>query len=410
MAEYANREHFIPLRKDDLIRLLCKDQRLTAEDGEAFRQFSRLVGAVFHYEYLEKLEDLKDAYAPFDPDRDTKVLEPLPAERREERQKQVFTAFTALMERANFKHLTRADIDAAIENGASDWGLNMSVDFAVFDQVEAYVRGGGKVERVKQHPIFFWRKEALAVDAYQRMVLLLKFKKHKKTPRNVDTEHIFFKLFKDIPKLDLEMVFPGAQIQMPGLQKGKLGASLAGTVGYLGYSVGMQLWMAIKSLFVATTATLTAGLWLLWGPAVALAGYGYKQWYSYQVTKQTYSKQLTESLYFQTLDNNAGVLTRLIDESEEQECRETLLAYYFLWKHAPAEGWSTEQLDDYVEIWLESQTQLKVDFEIGDAVAKLERLGIVEKDGERYRARPIAGALETLDHTWDNYFQYNKGI
>jgi hypothetical protein len=65
-------------------------------------------------------------------------------------------------------------------------------------------------------------------------------------------------------------------------------------------------------------------------------------------------------------------------------------------------------LDDYVELYLERYANLKVDFEIGDAIAKLERAKIVEKVGERYRAQPLEKALEMLDWTWDNYFKYNN--
>src|SRR6266436_4865879 len=117
---------------------------------------------------------------------------------------------------------------------------------------------------------------------------------------------------------------------------------------------------------------------------------------------------LTESLYYQNLDNNAGVMTRLLDEAEEQECREAILAYYCLWKFAPPQGWTAEQLDDYVELYLEGAAKLKVDFEIGDALAKLERLKLVQKHGSMYRAVPLDKALAMLDWTWDNYFKYNN--
>jgi len=138
-----------------------------------------------------------------------------------------------------------------------------------------------------------------------------------------------------------------------------------------------------------------------------LFGYAYKQWYQYQVTKTEYGKMLVESLYYQNLDNNLGVVTRLLDEAEEQECRETILAYYYLARHAPAQGWTSEQLDDYVEMELEGKLNMKVDFEIGDALDKLERLNIVTRHGEHYRAVPLEKALEALDYRWDNYFQYN---
>ncbi len=80
MAEYLDREHFIPLRKNDLMDLLLRDKQLPAQEREPFRQFCRLVSATFHFEYLTKLEELKDAYAPFDPDADTKPCKPLHAE------------------------------------------------------------------------------------------------------------------------------------------------------------------------------------------------------------------------------------------------------------------------------------------------------------------------------------------
>ena len=101
------------------------------------------------------------------------------------------------------------------------------------------------------------------------------------------------------------------------------------------------------------------------------------------------------------------MLTRLFDEAEEQECRETYLAYFCLWQFAPPEGWTPPQLDDYVEMYLEGAAGLKVDFEIGDALAKLERMRIVHKNGDHYRAVPLDKALEMLDWTWDNYFKYN---
>jgi hypothetical protein len=57
-------------------------------------------------------------------------------------------------------------------------------------------------------------------------------------------------------------------------------------------------------------------------------------------------------------------------------------------------------------MYLEGNANLKVDFEIGDALAKLERLKIVRKTGNSYHAEPIDKALEMLDSTWDNYFKY----
>lgn len=406
MAEYEDREHYIPLRKSDLVTLLCKDPKLDYREGNGFRQFCRLVGAIWHFEYLETLEKLKDSYAPFDPDSPCKPLKELAEEQRPARLDKLFDGFVGLMERANFKRMTKKDIEDAVEGGASDWGINMEVDFDVFERIELFSRGEGPVTRLKKSKLFFWRKPTtVKVDAYQRLVLMLKLRPHKRLPPHIDTSRVFMKIFKDIPKLDLEMVLPGTRIQMPGLTKFKLGGSLVGTLG-----AGIaKTWAAISA---AVSSVVTGGLAAVntfaFGPFVVLGGYAYKQWAGYQVTKQKYSKMLTESLYYQNLDNNAGVITQVLDEAEEQECRETILAYYYLWKYAPPVGWRSDQLDDYVEMELEGKLGLKVDFEIDDALAKLEKLGIVKQNGDRYIAASLDKALEMLDYRWDNYFKYNN--
>lgn len=408
MAEYTNREHYIPLRKSDLVTLLTRDSKFVPSEQDRFRQFCKLVSAVWHFEYYETLEQVKDSFAPFDPDTTCKPLAPLEREKRPAEMDKLFARFVALMEKANFKRLSRKDVQAAIDGGASDWGINMHVDWDVFERLEVFVRGDVFTKRTKRNAIFFWRTETKQVETYQRIVLLLKLRKHKRLPPTLDTEGVFLKMFKDIPKVDLEMVLPGTTLQMPWVQQSKMGVSLIGTLGYGIFKVFHQIWEGILKLLDASYTAVTSGANILWGPFLLLGGYAYKQYAGYQNTKQTYAKMLTESLYFQNLDNNAGVITQVVDEAEEQECRETILAYYYLWKHAPAGGWTQQQLDDYVEMELEGKLNMKIDFEVEDAIAKLVKLGIVTKQGENYVAVGIDEALKRLDHRWDHYFEYNN--
>jgi hypothetical protein len=225
---------------------------------------------------------------------------------------------------------------------------------------------------------------------------------------------------------------------MPRWTKFQLGGTLLSGLVLVVWKIFLELWELIRGLTLGALATVsffTGGA--VWAPVLALFGYGYKQYYSYSTTRQRYSLQLAQSLYYQNLDNNAGVLTRLLDEAEEQEVREVLLSYFFLWKHAPAQGWTAPQLDDYVEIYLESEAKLEVDFEIGDALAKLERLGLVRKVNaaapsvhlervvspgaallpatalpaqteERYFAVPLNEAMSRLERAWAAMFQGKK--
>jgi hypothetical protein len=407
MAEYKDREHFIPLRKSDLVELLCKDKSLSVQEREPFKQFCLLASSVFHFEYLKQLEELKDSYAPFDPDADTRTLHPPTPEQRQKNQDALFDKFVSLMERANFKHLTRDEMHAAMSALSSDLGLMTDVDLGVFERLEVFTRGEVMGTRTKRSWLRLGRKQEIKVPLYQRLVLAGKLRPHRRLDRDISTDPIYLKIFKNIPKVDLDMMLPGARVRMTRLDKALIAYPLIGGVGVLLYNILNQIlhdpteakkWAAASGLGAAA----------IWTVAAALGGYGYKSYYSYQVKKQAYNFRLTKSLYYLSLDNNMGVLMRVLDEAEEQECRETFLAYFCLLKFAPPQGWTSEQLDDYVELYLERYADLKVDFEIGDALAKLERLKIVEKVGEAYRARPLEKALEVLDYTWDNYFKYNN--
>ena len=76
-------EQFIPIRSRDLVDLLCSDKELKPQDSDLFRQFCRLVSATLHFGYERRLRELKDAYAPFDPDRDTQTVEKIDSEERQ---------------------------------------------------------------------------------------------------------------------------------------------------------------------------------------------------------------------------------------------------------------------------------------------------------------------------------------
>jgi Protein of unknown function (DUF3754) len=409
MAEFTDREHYIPLRKSDLVQLLCKDSRLPLEEREPFRQFCRLVEATFHFEYNKQLETLKDAYAAFDPDSETKVMHPLDPDKRAVRMAETFDAFIALMERGNFRRLTRQQIQQYIDELPTSWGIDTHVNLDQFERLEVFARGDIVGTRTRRLWYRFWQLEKIQVPVFSRLVMILKLRKGA-VDRSINTDALYLKIFKDVPKPDLDMLLPNARVKLSTMDRGLILYPLLAGVGLMAFNIIMSITGGLENTTIDDTVAritgkLSAAL-LSWSAALAVAGYGYKSYSSWQIKKQNYNLRLTRSLYYQTLDSNAGVLMRVLDEAEEQECRETYLAYYYLLKHAPSQGWTPPQLDDYVEMELERTTGLKVDFEIGDALAKLERLRIVRRQGDHYLAVPLEKALEALDWQWDNYFKY----
>ena len=380
MAEYQDREHFIPLRKSDLIELLSRDKQLSAAEREPFRQFCTLVSAVFHFEYLRQLEDLKDTYAPFDPDADTKPLQPVSDAQRLKNEVELFEKFTSLMERANFKRLKREEVERALQEVASVSGINTHVDLGMFESLELFVRGDvmgthspplvGQAGQNGRNP-----HPALPAPRADREASAAQATR----PRHRHLAGVP-EDFQGHPQGGSGYALARRTVRFSRLDQALIIYPLAAGIGLTLYNIGAS---------IMESSLAAAGSLVTWGLAGAIGGYGYKSYHSYQVKKQDYSLKLTKSLYYKSLDNNTGVLMRLLDEAEEQECRETFLAYFCLWKYAPPEGWTAEQLDDYVELYLEGNANLKVDFEIGDALAKLERLKIVRKIGDSL-PRPTA--------------------
>lgn len=405
MAEYADREHFIPVRVADLVDFLAAEsgpltgQRLTPDEQARFRRFARSVSLHLHALYHNELRQLEDSYASFDPDAHPKPLKKLDGPAKVAAQGKLFATFTHLMERANYIRLSKEEMEKVMA-GASDWGIDMDIPWDAFEQVEVFVRGKGMSKRFKRNWRNRFRLEEVRVPTFSRVAVMFKQREHKRLGKEADTESVFLKLFKDIPQMDIEMLLPGGRVKMPLLERLKLGGSLSSTVGYVGWKLTGSAGAIGAALGTLTTATVLT----LYTPIALVLGYGYKTWYSFQVSKQTYSLQLTQSLYYQNLDNNSGVMYKLLDEAEEQETRETLLSYFYLWRYAGDRGgWTAAELDDYVELDLERRLNIEVDFEIADALAKLERAGIVEKSGDRYRAVPLEAAQARLDRLWQEY-------
>jgi hypothetical protein len=93
----------------------------------------------------------------------------------------------------------------------------------------------------------------------------------------------------------------------------------------------------------------------------------------------------------------------VLDEAFEEEAKEAVLAYAFLVAHGP----STEQaLDERVEQWLSTKIGAPVDFEVDDALAKLERLGVATRTragadaSDTWAAVPPSIATESLRARW----------
>ena len=245
MAEYADREHFIPLRKSDLIELLLRDKKLLPQEREPFQQFCKLASCVFHYEYLGELEQLKDAYAPFDPDADTTPLTPLAPEQKAKRREQLFDTFAHLLQRGNFQHLTKEQVERAIQERGENFGLEIEVDLEMFERLEVYVRGDTKMRVSRRVWRKAWLKEEFDVPIYQRLVVILKLRPHRRLDKEINTEVVYLKIFKNIPHSNQDMLLPGARPRLTKLDRWLI-------IGPLGVGIALALYKILGFQYLAS--------------------------------------------------------------------------------------------------------------------------------------------------------------
>lgn len=390
-----DKEKFLPIRKDELIERFCQEGNLSTDDVQHFKELGHIVSAMLHFEHHLLLDRLKAAYDPFDPDTDKSPL--TSGECRQSNQDELFSMIDSLLEKGNFFRLSRKDLEAAMK-GCSAWGLNIDVDFDIFDHLAVYARGDFTGFRYRRSLKNWYRREEVELPIYQRLVVVFRLKPDRRLRRYVNTESIYMKIFKDIPQMDVEMLLPASKIKMTNLDRTKI---ILPTLSGL----SITAWKIVKGAVIVAAAKVYGTLALL-GLVGGTIGYGVRSFYGYLNTKKKYQLDLTESLYYQNLDNNLGVLYRLIGEAEEQEVLESLLAYYALWRHAGADGWTAGEVDCWAEGFIARNFHRHVNFDVSDALAKLSNLSVVDDTGDgRFRALPISDALTQLDHSWDGFFQ-----
>jgi hypothetical protein len=380
-------EPYIPLRVSDLVEVLVSEAGtpewppLPAAQHAPLKELSRVLLDCIERNYRALEHTVRDAYAVLDPDSETTNLREHDADQHA-RGHRFFECMNVLLTRGGFYRMTREEIEATMQ-GASDWGIEMDVCWDVFDRVEVYYRGKGIGWRVRRPWWRLFRPQDVELPTYRRVVMIFKQAPHKRLGTLADTRHIFLKLFKNIPIMDIEMLLPGTRLRMPKLERGKLGGSALGSVVYLIYQ------LVLKSSFAAI---LSGSLFALATPLLMIGGYGYKTLYSYRVSQRNYMLQLTQSLYYQSLDSNAGVLYRLFHEAAEQDLRQTLLAYYFLWRFA-ADGWTLEELDRAIEHDLAKRIGHAIEVDTAEAVKRLERFDMIRRDGQKLYAKRIDDAI-----------------
>lgn len=381
------KRHFIPFRYADLARLCADVVGADVLKQQQFGVAKERIEQHFSQEFSQWRNRLKQMYAPLDPDADTLTL----SFDNDDSQGDVLEQMQALLQRANYVRVSPEALKRAFA-ASSLFQVRLKVNMNDFDEVVLFTRGASEQQETLPW-LFGLRQRTVHFINYERVVLCLRFKDEAATDSALGgcrPGTTLLKLFQNVPDADLEMLFPNTQVGMrwrdklmigvPALISGvvMLSTKLGATLILLGSLIGF--WLGWHSNEVSLDRTTLLALGAGFG---ALGAYLWKQYASFKNRRLRFTQALTQNLYFKLLDNNQGVILRVLDEAQDSECKEALLAYSFLARcEEPVEA---AALDAAVEAWFQQQQGLTLDFDIVDALAKLEALGLAQVEAGQWR-------------------------
>ena len=391
----SSAEPFIRHTRGEVVQMVVAE--LPGDQRASFLKFANLLMAWYHHSFHARFEQLKEDYHALQrsSDRDTEVA------------LRFAKALDGVARAANFSEISRDDLDKALAE-ESIFRLRLFVDFSDFSEIVFY--GRGRSERTSVISRWFGvLKSEVSFTNYEFVLVFIRFrpKEHFGEAGGLAFEpgSVVLKLFENIPKADLEMLFPNTTIRMrltdklfigiPAFVSGlvvlttKLGGSL------LILSALVAFWLGFRSDPVTLDQAALVGL--VTG-AGALGAYLWKQFSNFKNRKIRFMKALAESLYFKNLDNHTGVLANLVDYAEESECKEVLLAYGELVAQGPMDS---AALNEAVQRRLGGVTA----FDIPDALKKLRELSLVTEADGLLTPVPLQEAISDLDARWDAIFE-----
>ncbi|KAG5231887.1 hypothetical protein OIU76_005272 [Salix suchowensis] len=234
------------------------------------------------------------------------------------------------------------------------------------------------------------RKTTIQEPTFDRIIVVYR----EATPKSKTDRGIYIKHFKNIPMADLEIVLP--EKKNPGLTPKDwvtfLVSAVVGLVAVLG-SVKMP----------------KIDLWVIFAVLSTVVGYCAKTYFTFQQNMAAYQNLITQSMYDKQLDSGKGTLLHLCDDVIQQEVKEIIISFFILMEQGNA---TRQDLDLRCEGLIKEEFGESCNFDVDDAVGKLEKLGIVARDSlGRYFCVALKRANEIIGTTTEELvLKANQGV
>jgi hypothetical protein len=232
-----------------------------------------------------------------------------------------------------------------------------------------------------------------------------------KLPEGIVPGSLMIKSFRNIARSELPMLLPDVKVVMSSKDALFIGgpALIGGIPIALNIIPAMSVVLVVLGAYLGFSGSVSQDkLMQAVGSLSALVGAGaflFRQYSNYAFRKLKYQKKISDNVYFRNVNNDTGVFDTLIGSAEEQEVKEVILAYHSLFAHGAVPH--TGELDRRIEIWLQEKYGLDIDFEVGDALDKLEGLGFLAEMDRKIGVCALGEALSRLDSLWDHLYDFS---
>lgn len=418
-------DQFIAVRRSEILAALTEQGAFASdEEREKLRLLSRTLTSICHYQYFDLLDRLRHDYYYFSPEvaphvaQDRAVIEGAYAD--------LLQSLDQVLQGANFSELRHEEIEEA-HRRRSVLRVAIKAPLDDFREVRLYGRGRHR-EQFEVTEWFGLRRRLIEVDVYDDVVLMVAMKSHAEINsrrklrtlerRKIVPGSVLLKYFRNIACTDIRALFPNARVVMSNMDKLILGVpaiaggipillNLYATITVLFLVIGFYLGISgtVQDKDMKTAVGALTGL-------VALGGFIAGQWVKYQRQSLKHQIELTDNVYYRNINNNAGIFDYIINAAENQASKGAMLAYHFLYMSPSA--LTADELDGRIEGWLNDTFGLALDFKVDDALAILDRLGLLKRqtgsEDDRLSVLPVDRALAQLQRVWSDYFPAKKLI
>ena len=392
-----DRPQYIPVAKSKIKDRLFSTWQMEESKKESLSNVFHMFEAIWHHDFHSEMEEMKEQYAPMDPDSNEEI------NYSNENAVKFIQTFEETMVNGNWEPITDEEIEQALE--AEDV-LPISLDVR-FDEYknQRYYKLGQHIEQREIQTFYGLKKEVKDVRIFEKVITVLEFhdedwflsNNKKRFYPGQEGHGMHLRLFKDVPHLDMEVIFSNTSPSMRTLEKIKIFAPLVAGIVSLGMKYGPLLFGGETG---STSLSLVGGL------LSGLGAYVLKTYTSYQKTREKFRNIVAKDMYFKGLANNSSVLSVVVDMAEEQEVKEAILAYSVLVMNQP-NTFTEDTLDQYIESWLMNSFGVDIDFEVDDALAKLDRMRLLSaNESGLLSVKNIQDTLLLLDDYWDNLYDF----